>query len=156
MGYRDGILKRLTEDYKYKAIRKTAEVLAELLDTAIPKELKNVAVVPLPTISRHIRERGFDHTLLLAKRLAERRGWMVETVLLRKNKSVQVGASEEKRKEQARRAYEVAQELDEAKCYLLLDDVWTTGASMESAIEAVKKAGAKKVASAVVLIPIGD
>ena len=153
VGYRDGVLKRLTEDYKYKSIRKIAEILAEFLDTAIPCDLQNVIVVPLPTISKHIRERGFDHTLLLAKKLAKRRKWKIERIFRRKNKTVQVGASGDLRKKQAKEAYEVVREIDRKKIYLLLDDVWTTGASMEAAIDLVKKAGAIKVASAVILMP---
>ena len=156
--YRDGVLLKLTEDYKYKSIRKTAEVLAELMDAAIPKDLgydegKGVAVVPLPTISRHVRERGFDHALLLAKELARRRGWKVERVLTRRNKTVQVGADEKTRKRQAKEAYEAVGKVDAETTYLLVDDVWTTGASMEAATKAIKKAGAKRVASAVILIP---
>lgn len=167
VGRRAGVLLKLTEDYKYKSIRKTAEVLAELIDAAIPRDfgcisgmtLDNVAVVPLPTIAKHIRERGFDHTLLLAKELARRRGWKVEKVLSRANKTVQVGADEETRLRQAKMAYKVdlkrghSDSLDSSKMYLLLDDVWTTGASMKAAIEAIKKAGATKVASAVILMP---
>ena len=155
VGYREGALLKLTEDYKYKSIRKTAEVLAELLGVAIPQELGKggkVVVVPLPTISRHIRERGFDHTLLLAKKLAEFRGWKVEPIIKRLNKTVQVGADEETRKRQAKSAYKVFEKLDGSKTYLLVDDVWTTGASMEAAISVVKKAGASRVASAVILM----
>ena len=156
VGYREGVLMKLTEDYKYKSIRKTAEVLAELMSAAIPKKFggdEEVVVVPLPTIGRHIRERGFDHTLLLAKRLAILKNWKVATVISRKNTTVQVGADSDKRKEQAKGAYAVSSRLDEKKQYLLIDDVWTTGASMEAAISAIKKAGAKKVASAVILMP---
>ena len=38
VSYRDGVMLKLTEDYKYKSIRKTAEVLAELMSAAIPKK----------------------------------------------------------------------------------------------------------------------
>ena len=156
VSYREGVLAKIVEDYKYKSIRKAADVLAELIDAAIPCEIDKdveVVVVPLPTISRHIRERGFDHTLFIAKQLAKQRGWMVGRVLSRVNKTVQVGASEEIRKKQASEAYRVFCTLDKDKLYLLIDDVWTTGASMESAIRLIKKAGADKVASAVILIP---
>ncbi|MBP3899286.1 ComF family protein [Candidatus Saccharibacteria bacterium] len=153
VSYRDGVMLKLTEDYKYKSIRKTAEVLAELMSAAIPKSLKDVVVVPLPTIVKHIRERGFDHTLLLAKNLARLRGWRVERVIGRVNKTVQVGADEETRRRQAKEAYAVVRGVNAEATYLLIDDVWTTGASMEAATKAIKKAGAKKVAAAVVLIP---
>jgi competence protein ComFC len=158
VGRREGVLMKLTEDYKYKSIRKTAEILAELIDAAIPRDFSDeVVVVPLPTVAKHIRERGFDHTLLLAKELARRRGWKVEALISRINKTVQVGADEKTRQKQADKAYAVINKhgsrLDIAKTYLLVDDIWTTGSSMRAAIEAIKKAGAVRIASAVVLIP---
>lgn len=153
---REGVLVGLTEDYKYKSIRKAAGVLAELIDHAIELRQNNVVVVPLPTISKHIRERGFDHTLLLAKKLARRhKGWQVQRILERQGKTVQVGSDGDKRRRQAKDAYTVGKgaKIDSTKTYLLLDDVWTTGASMEAAIAQLKAAGAEKLAAAVILIP---
>ncbi len=166
---REGILADLTEDYKYKSIRAAAEVLAEFLDEGIRvgeqyyssrekfEAMGNgVIVVPLPTISKHIRERGFDHTLLIAKKLAKRRkGWKVQNLLARAEQNTQVGADGEKRRRQAKSAYKLKKTatIDQRKTYLLLDDVWTTGASMEAAIAKLKAAGADKLAAAVVLIP---
>ena len=77
----------------------------------------------------------------------------METLISRINKTVQVGADEKTRKVQASKAYAVSGEVDPSKTYLLVDDVWTTGASMESAIRLMKKAGAYKLASAVILMP---
>ena len=166
VGRREGVLMKLTEDYKYKSIRKTVEILAELMDVAIPQDFGSddeVIVVPLPTVAKHIRERGFDHAKLFARELSRRRGWKMKTLIFRMNKTVQVGADKETRKKQVKGAYAVGRgyggsadaraPLDSTKMYLLVDDVWTTGASMEAAIEAIKKAGATKVASAVILIP---
>lgn len=143
---------QLVEGYKYKSIRKTAELLAEFLDKRLPEFSEPVVIVPLPTISKHIRERGFDHTRLLAKKLAARRpGFSASLMLTRHDKAVQVGSDAKTRKKQAAAAYEVASKADPKTPYLLLDDVWTTGASMEAAISAMKKAGAVKLASAVML-----
>ena len=163
---REGILVDMTEDYKYKSIRRVAEVLAELMDQAITiggterrkavSADEQVVVVPLPTISKHVRERGFDHTLLLAKKLAKRRkGWKVQKLLARRNNTVQVGADGDKRRIQAKEAYRVnkAIKVDPRKTYLLVDDVWTTGASIEAAAEVLKSAGAEKLAATVVLMP---
>ena len=67
-----------------------------------------VVLVPLPTIMKHIRERGFDHMMLLARevcRLADFEKVRVEPILVRLNKTVQVGKSAGVRLVQARRAY---------------------------------------------------
>lgn len=155
VGYREGVLKELVEEYKFNSLRAASEVLAELIDEVLPEEMGEVAIVPLPTVSRHIRERGFDHTRLLAKKLARRRKeFSVALVLKRKGQKVQVGKGEKERRAQAAEAYEAdIGAIDAGKTYLLLDDVWTTGASMEAAIAVMKKAGARRLMAAVIEIP---
>lgn len=145
-GWREGVLKKLIEQYKYQSVRAMSDVLAELLDVALPVDLpQDVVVVPLPTIGRHIRERGFDHTMLLAKKLAKRRNWQVQRILMRTADTVQVGAKVAEREEQAKRAYGLNGEINKDTQYLLLDDVWTTGASMLAALSVLKNAGAQTV-----------
>ncbi|MBQ6355088.1 ComF family protein [Candidatus Saccharibacteria bacterium] len=173
VGRREGALMRLTEEYKYKSIRRTAPVLADLMERAIGELTDKdasakvdlageVVVVPLPTIVKHIRERGFDHTLRLAKVLAKRRGWECRSLLTRVNKAVQVGSNAEMRKKQAKTAYELkpdaARFLKGAKdkTYLLIDDISTTGASLEAAREILQKNGAKRVFGAVVCVGLND
>ena len=68
----------------------------------------------------------------------------------RANNTVQVGASNEKRKVQAKEAYIVRQKLETLKTYMLLDDVWTTGSSMMTAYEKIFQAGARKIVIAVI------
>ena len=98
-------------------------------------------LVPLPTINRHIRERGFDHIGLICKKT----GLPVERVLLRNKNTVQVGASLEQRREQAKQAYLLGS-VDLNKKYLLVDDVWTTGSSMMAAANLMREAGVKNLA----------
>lgn len=150
-GWREGVVKKLIEQYKYQSVRAMGEVLAEMLDISIPKGLdEKVVIVPLPTIGRHTRERGLDHTGILAKKLAKRRDWQVQKVLKRATDTVQVGAKVAEREAQAKKAYMVQGEIDKEAQYLLLDDVWTTGASMLAAAEAMREAGAKSLYGVVV------
>lgn len=147
-GLREGALKTLISDYKFKSVKKATEVLVEILDEAVPEDL-DVVVVPLPTIRKHIRERGFDHTKKLAEEFGKRRGLSVSEVLVRVNKTVQVGADEGTREKQAAEAYAVDMEkFDKKKTYLLVDDVWTTGASMRAAAKKLREAGAKRILGA--------
>ena len=145
VGWRDGVLDQLIKDYKYKSVRDAGVVLAEVLDTVLPNDLKDVILVPLPTIGRHVRERGFDHTMYLAKHLARRRGWKVKSLLSRATDTVQVGAKVAQRQEQAKNTYAVTGKINPNRVYLLIDDIWTTGASMKAAIELMHKAGAVHV-----------
>ncbi|MDO5480856.1 MAG: phosphoribosyltransferase family protein [Candidatus Saccharibacteria bacterium] len=150
-GYREGVLRKMVVEYKYSARRAYAGVLAEILAEAIPDfSGENVVVVPMPTISRHIRERGFDHTYRLAKKLASRRGWEFLPVIKRVNRTTQVGQNEEVRERQAAEAYRIFGEVSDDKTYLLLDDIWTTGATMRSGAEVLVEKGARRVVGAVV------
>lgn len=151
-GWRDGVLEKLVEEYKYQSVRAMGEVLMELYDMILPKELEEAVVVPLPTIGRHVRERGLDHTLTLAKGLAKRRGWKCERILARAVDTVQVGVKAAEREIQASKAYEVAGEVDAEKTYLLIDDVWTTGATMLSAAKVLQAAGAQKMCGVVLAV----
>ena len=114
-----------------------AAVLTEMLDGIVPD---GGMIVPLPTISRHVRERGFDHIGLIARKMR----LPVARVLVRNKNTVQVGASREERVRQAKDAY-AALGVDARSDYLLLDDVWTTGSSMMAAVQKLREAGAKKI-----------
>lgn len=125
---------------------KSGDVLVEtskMMDTEI-QEIRKIVLVPLPTIRKHIRERGFDHTLrlcfelenFLQKRL-EKLGMKVEyeDLLVRKNKTVQVGKEKKERMKQAEKAYGIREgiKIESKTLYILVDDVTTTGASLAAA-----------------------
>lgn len=113
-------------------------------------------VIPLPTISRHIRQRGLDHTKMIAEELAKKKGFNCESLLKRRSEFVQVGATREQRLKQAQEAYMINGMVDKEKIYILLDDVWTTGASMRAAYSEMKKAGAVNVIMSVIAVSDKD
>lgn len=156
VGRRDEIIGSLVHDFKYNSTRALAPELAALLDQILPEIVGPVTLVPLPTIPRHIRERGLDHTLLLAKNLKRLRGrnYRVKRLLIREQNSVQVGSDAKTRVAQAASAYTVPKnaKVDEKTTYLLLDDVWTTGASLKAALKKLREAGAKKIIIAVLAV----
>ena len=123
MGERDGLLKELISLYKYQSMRSCATVFADLFFEMFGAFASGKVLVPLPTIEKHIRLRGFDHTALLARRVMWRCGGRCERLLRRRNNTVQVGASAGMRQRQAAGAYELAVAVDKEKEYALLDDV---------------------------------
>ncbi len=153
---RSNLIGKLIHDYKYNSVRALAQPLAELLDQTLPVIQGNVSIVPLPTISNHIRSRAFDHILLLAKKLNKLRNqnYKIEKILTRSNNTVQVGADEKTRKNQAALAYGIKKQskLNPETTYLLLDDVWTTGASMKAALKKLQEAGAFKIIIAILAV----
>ena len=125
---------------------KSGDVLVEVsrMMDAETRENRKIVLVPLPTIRKHIRERGFDHTLrlcfelenFLQKRLDDF-GISVEyqSLLARKNKTVQVGKEKKERMKQAEKAYGIREgiKIENKTLYILVDDVTTTGASLAAA-----------------------
>ncbi len=142
MGLREGVLRQLIEVYKYHSVRSACFELADLLKAFLPDDY---VLVPLPTIGRHVRERGFDHIELICKKT----GLRLEKALVRSNNAVQVGADRKERVEQAKTAY-IAKDVEPERNYLLVDDVWTTGASMMAACEQMRLVGAKRLSIAVI------
>ena len=147
VGYRGDLIGRMVEEFKFYGVREMGGAIAGVIDDTLPEIKEDVVIVPLPTIQRHIRERGLDHTLLVAKNLGKMRKWKVEQVLVRNKNTVQIGADAVARKMQAREAYKLNEKykIDENKLYVLLDDVWTTGASMLEAEKILRDAGATKI-----------
>ena len=145
VGWRDELIGKLVEEYKYNSVKTLGAVLAEVLDGILPVVDGKVAVVPLPTIERHVRERGFNHTLGVVKKLARRRGWEVARILKRAKDTVQVGVGNTARLLQAAEAYSLGGKIEPDTTYILLDDVWTTGASMRAALKKLQMAGASKI-----------
>lgn len=117
--------------------------ISRMMDTEI-REIRKIVLVPLPTIRKHIRERGFDHTLRLCFELEQvlqeklkGSGISVEyqSLLWRKNKTVQVGKEKKERVKQAEKAYGIREgiKIESKTLYILVDDVTTTGASLAAA-----------------------
>ena len=148
LGRRQGLLDELIQDYKYHSVRALAHTFAELLATILPKNLpKDAVIAPLPTIHQHIRERGLDHTALIAKHLSRDIHRPYQKILIRANSTVQVGTDRKTRKTQASKAYTISPKarINKDTTYILLDDVWTTGASMEAAVKKLQQAGVCKI-----------
>lgn len=107
-------------------------------------------MVPVPTIPRHIRQRGYDHTLLIARAFAKNRKLKLSKSIRRLTNDTQLSKSARERNLQARSAFEVSGEIDKDKTYLLIDDIVTTGSTVKYAAKALREAGAGDVWVAVI------
>ena len=137
----------LIHDFKYESVRAIGNKLAEMMAARLPDLPKETIIVPLPTATHHIRERGFDHTLFIAKRIAKLKRIKVQKLFIRTANTVQVGADKSTRIAQAEHAFEINPKIaiNKNTTYILFDDVLTTGASIKSALKKLREAGALKV-----------
>lgn len=142
------IYEELLHAYKFDVRRQAAEPISSLM--AEMKLPEGGVLCPLPTAPARIRERGFDHTKLLARIVGKRMRRFVSYNLKRYSSVRQLGASRSQRIKQMQDEFYVeSPEHIKGEHIVLLDDVITTGASLASAAHTLKKAGAAKVSAIV-------
>jgi len=144
VGRREGSLEGLINAYKFENAKTGAKVLAQLLDETLPSFAESTIVVPVTTIRKHIRERGYDHMVLVAKEFAQLRHLTYEPLLRRQTATHQRGESALQRERNAREAFAAVKTYSDVP-YLILDDVMTTGATLKYAAKALKDAGAQTI-----------
>ena len=145
VGQRRDSLQRLIGNFKFTNARAGYRPLAALLDEQLPILPENTIIVPVPTVNSHIRQRGYDHMALIARRFAKLRGLTYQPVLQRATTTKQRDANKQKRTKQAKTAFAINERLKDTATYLLLDDVVTTGATMKYAAKTLQSAGAGEV-----------
>lgn len=145
----DGVAKDLVRRLKFERARAAADVMADRLAAVLPADA-NWLVTHLPTANNRVRQRGYDQAQLIAKRLGKVVGLPCPVLLVRQGSSRQLGQTRQTRFEQMSVAFRPERMgKTEGRHILLVDDVLTTGASLEAAAKTLKAAGAKRVSAAV-------
>jgi len=140
---RIGALEQLINRYKFEHVKAAALPLAQLLDETLPLFPEVIELIPIPTVRSHIRERGYDQVELLARFISSMRDIPIRRVLMRRTNKTQHTVGRDERLMQASDAFCLkSPSFLHGKTVLLLDDVVTTGATLESAAKLLKAAGA--------------
>lgn len=141
--------RELIKGMKYQQQRQAVYLLAQKFNEALP-HFEEITITYVPTASSRHRQRGFDHSKIIARELASLRGLDYAPLLIRTNQLRQVGSTRKDRLAQAKGAFRVINTRHLLrKRILLVDDVLTTGATIEEAARTLKRAGAKKVDAAI-------
>ena len=142
---REGLLSEVISDYKFKPSRAHSFILADILAEQAPYFPDRTVVVPVPTSNVHIRQRGFAHMERLAGEFAEKRRYQTANLLTRMHNQRQVGSTRAERFKHAASAFRCSNRLLATTPYLLIDDVTTTGATLQYGYEALHRAGARNI-----------
>ena len=141
----DGLVQAL----KYRAQFALAGFFARSLASRPLPEVD--VVLPMPLHAKRLAERGFNQALKIARGLARYRGTPIEPrgVLRVKNTPPQTELPYEDRAKNVRGAFRCELDLSGASV-AVLDDVMTTGATLNELARVLKRAGARRVENFVI------
>ena len=159
-GQHAGALMKLIHAYKYSGNTALGRPFGTLLHIHFLKHYAQTQIdfiIPVPLHKRKLRKRGFDQVAYMlyhwpwlktgGQRRTDNGSVLADKLLIRvKNTDTQTGLDRKKRAENIKNAFAVT-DTDKIRNsrILLIDDVYTTGATLEECALALKRAGASEV-----------
>ena len=153
--YKNNLVKQLITKFKYEPfVKELRETLAHLIITHLElcdkkeSDFSEFYLIPVPLEIKRLKWRGFNQSEEIGKELAKSLKIPLLSDVLCKTKETlpQMELSVEKRKENIKGAFLVKnKEKIAGRKILLVDDVYTTGSTMQECARVLKDAGAKEV-----------
>lgn len=149
-----GVVRKIVKEYKYRFITDLAPFLAEFilrrmfLEKGLVDFLKEekFLVTCVPLFGQREKWRGYNQSEILGRILAKRLGLEFSLPLLRMRKTTpQVDLDYKKRYLNVKGVFSLKSLLVKERNILLVDDVWTTGATMKNCAMVLKRGGAGAV-----------
>ena len=144
----EGPLRQAVHKFKYQRDVILADSLARIMLAVGPEAaLLGGLVVPVPLAPERLAARGYNQSGLLAQTYAEWRGLRLAPhgALRVRSTAPQVGLSARERRLNVAGAFAGERRLIAGRPVILIDDVCTTGATLDSCAEALLAAGASQV-----------
>jgi len=148
----EGVILDTIHQFKYGRNITTGDALASFLANFNFTDMDFSvfdAIVPVPLHVKRLRERGFNQSLILARALGKKYNIEVDFSLLKRNKLTltQTGLDKKEREKNISGAFVASSpEKINGRNLILVDDVYTTGATINECAKTLVKAGASQVA----------
>jgi len=154
--FKNQIVKKLIHNYKYPPfINELSNILSDMIIVhltfiGMKSQLSDFILAPIPISKKRLNYRGFNQAEELAKKLSLRLNLKTKNVLIKTRETdSQVDLDKDQRKKNIENVFSLAEDI-KGKNILLIDDVFTTGATIDEAARILKQNGAKQVWAAVV------
>lgn len=150
--YQDEIVQKIIHFLKYRYVRGLRPLFGRMLAEFISRNnfgpFQNFFILPIPLHKKRERFRGFNQAEIIAEELAKIIKIPVNKNILRRSKhtSAQANLKAKQRSKNIKNAFVLASGLEiMGKSAILIDDVYTTGSTMNEAAGVLKKAGVKEI-----------
>ncbi|MBT7818887.1 MAG: ComF family protein [Chloroflexi bacterium] len=150
-GFHTGPLRKAVHQLKYQRDIALGEKLAEYLEKLLSNQNWKIdLILPIPLAKRRMKKRGYNQAVLLAYPLAHYLDLEYSSKALIRNRETrtQIGLNRYERRENVKNAFAPNSNMVKEKNILLVDDVITTGATLDSASKSLLAAGANSVYAA--------
>ena len=152
-------LRHALHSLKYEHCPMLAAPLGKLMAERI-REVRwpHAVIIPVPLHAERLAQRGYNQAVLLAEHAANELGWKVlADVLIRDRATIsQVGLGYHERQENVRDAFRVTRPENILDAdVILVDDVYTTGATLNACAQALLSSGARSVRATTAAMTIG-
>jgi len=146
----DDHMKEAMAQIKYKNRREYIASFARLIFLRFGGDIGKMradAMIPVPVHPSRMRSRGYNQAELLARELKKYTGLPVRTDILRRNKktAAQKKLTPDERLKNLSAAFTASPGSASAGSFLLTDDIYTTGSTIEACTRTLKEAGAAHV-----------
>ena len=147
----EGIIRKLILDYKFheKPYMYVCFVNFVLKNEKIFEKLQSYdTIIPVPISKKRMKERGYNQSLLIAKKLSREVKIPLQVNCLLKTKNIieQSKLNKEQRKQNIQNVYELKnREILNNKRILLIDDIYTTGSTVNECAKILQQARPEKI-----------
>ena len=139
-------INNLIVDYKYNKGWQNIQTLIDLTYLSFEQSCQDALIIPVPSHPSRIRSRGFNVVNEFVKfmRRYVKFEYDDKLILRKLNTPPQAGLPNANRRKNLKNAFEVTQQIQNKKL-IIIDDVFTTGTTVNEISRCLKKAGVKKI-----------
>ncbi|MBI5022595.1 MAG: ComF family protein [Candidatus Magasanikbacteria bacterium] len=151
--YKNEIIARLIHLLKYEYVEEIGEIFEKMIEEFVRQngaailDGRQIAIIPIPLHKKRYLERGFNQAELLAKSCGRCLNVPVlsKALIRSRQTKTQVGLSGAERRNNLQGAFALRQSLIDIERVILVDDVFTTGSTMEEVARVLRSAGIHEV-----------
>lgn len=146
----DDSIKKSMYAFKYSNIRENgkfyADEIARIYGDIISGYNADV-IIPVPLFEKKLRTRGYNQSEIIARELGKIIDIPVDSEILIRTRDTrpQKELNDQERRNNLKNAFQVTKNVVEYKKIILLDDIYTTGATMDECSAALKRAGVEHI-----------